>query len=449
MQRKEFIRLATLAAIFTTMPSFKCVDPSRKKKIIIIGAGMSGIAAGRALADAGHDVTIVEARNRIGGRIWSDDSLGTTLDFGASWIEEFNGNPVADLAREYNVETIPTDFDSIYLYDADGTKLDDGDIETVYNETQEVLEEALGYAAELDSDISYQRAIDDVLRGEELNADERRLLNWRISSDEINASIEFDQLSAWGEDEEGFDGYDHLMPNGYGEITRKLSNGLNIQLGHKVTEIIDDNKKVKVITNKKKFNADYVLVTVPLGVLKKNNIKFTPTLSSDKQNAISSLGMGNMNKLAIRFPKIFWPTDRQFITYSSYNKGEFPVFLNWAYFTGKPFLLATMGNAFAHEVQNMSNQERINKVYSIFSKMYPNAVKPDAVKFSGWKWDEFAGGSYSYLPVGVNPKLRDSLAKPHGRVHFAGEATIRGHSATVHGAYLSGLREAERIHEND
>ena len=95
----------------------------------------------------------------------------------------------------------------------------------------------------------------------------------------------------------------------------------------------------------------------------------------------------------------------------------------------------------------MTYDEQIAAVNKCIRNIYPKAPDALSIKFSGWKWQEFSEGSYSYLPVGVKEELRDALAEPHGRILFAGEATIKGYFATVHGALLSGQREAERIIE--
>ena len=442
MDRKEFLRFCTLAVL--GLSSFN--KKTMAKKILVVGAGMAGISAARMLHDAGHEVTVIEARNRVGGRIWSDTSLGIPLDMGASWIEESKGNPIGKLAEKFNIKTKVSNFDSLYLYNTKGSQISDDDAGEIYYETQKILNASLNYAEKQNNDLSYQKALNEVLKKVQLNEEELKIMNWRIAAEEINAAIEFDKLSAWGESEDGFSGEDLVIPEGYDQIPKRLAQGLDIRLKQPVKEIKDSGKDISVITENETFKGDKVIITLPLGVLKSNSVKFSPQLPANKRNAIEKLGMGNMNKLAIRFPLIFWKNDRHFLGYISEKKGEFPVFLNWAYYTQKPYLLATMGNAFAHELQKMSQEDQKQRVFDIFKKISPDkAVKPEAVKFSGWLWDEYAGGSYSYIPVGVKEQLRNTLAEPFGNISFAGEATITGHAATVHGAYLSGIREAKRI----
>ena len=98
------------------------MDFAKTYDVIIVGAGAAGLAAANALKE-NYDVLVLEGRNRIGGRVWSDHSLGVAADLGASWIHGPIGNPITKIAEKKNLDLIPTDFDSIKLHDKDGNPL--------------------------------------------------------------------------------------------------------------------------------------------------------------------------------------------------------------------------------------------------------------------------------------------------------------------------------------
>ncbi len=445
MNRRAFVKILGFSTLFNFTFCKKINSIAGKGKVIIVGAGMSGLSAARMIADAGWDVVVVEAKDRIGGRVWTDNSLGTPLDMGASWIEEATGNPMTSLANEYGLKTIETNWDSINLYNSDGSMISSTEAARIDSEFQLLFGKASEYAETLNKDISVEDALKYVLRNEILSREEQKILDWGLASEELDGAIEFDKLSAWGDTEAGFSGGDFLFPDGYGQIAGNLAKGLNIKMNHPVELIEYNDTGVKVHSGGKVFEGDYAIVTLPLGVLKTGSVKFSPELPDYKLNAVSRLDMGNLNKVAIKFPEIFWSSDKHFIGYISEIKREFPVFINWAYYTKKPYLLATIGNSFSREFYKLNEAGQKEKIYKILSKIFPNAIMPEAIKFSGWFADQFAGGSYSYLPVGVTGNEYDALAKSIGRLRFAGEATIRGYSSTVHGAYLSGQREAKNI----
>ncbi len=446
MNRREFVQLMGLAYASYNLCSFSIPSGSRNKKVLIIGAGMAGAGAARMLYDQGFEIQIIEARNRIGGRMWSDNSLGTVLDMGAGWIEESRGNPINALAKQYGIKTTVSDFDSIDVYNSNGLGLNEDKYWEVYRKSQRILRRALRYGNAQQKDLSYQECLDHIWNKTSIDKELERMIKWRISTEEINAATSFKNLSAWGENEKGYSGDYLILPNGYAEIPQKMLHGIPIDYNRKVVEIIDHPNYVEVKTEQESYSGDYVIVTVPLGVLKQNKIKFTPDLSVSKYKAIKTLEMGNMNKLAIKYPEVFWGTEKHFLGCISKNYGEFPVFVNWAHYgNGVPYLLATVGSEFSEALYNKGEEEQLHMINKFMKVYFPNSPDATAVKFSGWKWQEFSCGSYSYLPVGAKEILRDSLAEPHKKIHFAGEATIRAYAGTVHGAFLSGQREANRI----
>jgi monoamine oxidase len=416
------------------------------EKVIVVGAGISGLAAARELKSYGYRVTVLEARDRIGGRVWTDRSLGVPVDMGASWISGVRGNPVADLAREFAVKTLVDD-DEWVLYDHRGKQISKAAVAEFRNQQESLGEAVAEVADDLDKDVSFAAAVRRALAGEQLDADERRYVDLYVAGVESDTGGDAEKLSArFGFDDEGFGGESHLFPGGYGQIAVGLARGLNIQLSQVVTKIEHDDDGVRISTAQDTYEADAAVVTLPLGVLKKDDVQFDPPLPRPKQEAIARLDMGRLDKIVVKFPKVFWPREVTNISYASDVKGEFAQFLNGWKLTGEPVLLAIVGGGFARQLEALPDEEVRSRTMTVLRKIFGDDIpEPVGMKYSRWGNDPFAGGCYSYVPVGATSRDFDALAEPSDSLFFAGEATSRPYRGTVHGAFLSGVREAKQI----
>jgi monoamine oxidase len=253
-------------------------------------------------------------------------------------------------------------------------------------------------------------------------------------------------LFAWDQGEE-FDGADVLFPGGYDQIAQTLAAGLDIRLGHPVQSIAYGAQGAGVETSVGHFSAEKVVITLPLGVLQKGVVAFDPVLPEAKQDAIDSLGMGVLNKLYLRFPRIFWPQEADMLGYISPVKGAWMETLNIAHYTGAPVLLCFNAATYGRAIEKLSDDEIVAEAMQHLRTIFgPNVPDPTGHLVTRWASDPYAFGSYSYLRPGTDGDTRDALAAPvDDRLFFAGEATNRDYAATVHGAYLSGLRAAQEI----
>lgn len=420
--------------------------------IVVVGAGMAGLAAARALQANGFKVVMLEGRDRIGGRVWTDHSWPDAhLDLGASWIHGINGNPITDLAKEFEVETLPTDYDSMALYDSDGRQLTQAEQREIEEQFQQIFGVVEEQAEALDDDISIEQAVNAALAAVTLDTRGVRRLDYALNTvveHEYAADISEMSLLSFGQDEE-FDGGDVLFPGGYDQLVKALAEGLDIRLNQKVEQITYNDEGVTVTTSQGEFEADRVVVTLPLGVLQQGAVEFSPPLPADKREAIDNLGMGLLNKVYLRFDEPFWPEDVDLLGYIPEQKGAWAEWLNIYKYTGQPILLAFNAAHYGRQLEPLPDDQIIAAAMATLRRMFGQSIpNPSAWLITRWASDPFAGGSYSFLPVGAGGDDYDTLAEPvAGRLFFAGEATHRDYPSTVHGAFLSGLREAERIAE--
>jgi monoamine oxidase len=444
---------ASAGALLLGWPRGSRSQPT-KLDVIVIGAGVAGLAAARRLKSQGASVLILEARNRIGGRVWTDNSMpGVPLDLGASWIQGTVGNPITSLAHSFNLRTSPTDFENIALYDPAGRRLGNAEVARIETNFRSMLQrvEKLRDAMQREGreDISLQTGFERVLAGRNLADRERSELNFAIHAeieDEYAADATELSLFNWDQDE-GFGGNNELFPGGFSQIATRLARGLDIRLSMPVARIEYGDRGVVIKTQRNIFTADRVIVTLPLGVLKRGLIDFSPGLPEQKLTAIRRLGMGTLNKIYLRFPQVFWPKENDVLGVVSQTTGQWGEWINYFRYTGQPILVGLNSGKYARDLEALPNHEITSAAMNVLRGIYGRSIPdPSDVVITRWANDPFTLGSYSSIPTGASGKDYDTLAAPVGdRVFFAGEATSRTYPATVHGAFLSGEREARRI----
>ena len=403
--------------------------------IVVVGAGIAGLAAARRLADEGVRVTVLEARDRIGGRVWTDISLGVPIDLGAAWLHGTGGNPIVDLVDEVGAVTVETDFHDVVLFDERGV-VDRADVAALFNAWPEIIANIEALSADAADNASIADGLAEVADLDD------PLIAWCVRSYFVaDYAADPGELSlAWFGAERELTGPNLILPSGYAELARHLARGLDIRLGTAVTHIAHDAQGVHLETSGGPVAADRVIVTVPLGVLKAGTITFHPPLPGTKREAIERLGFGLLDKVVLAFDKPFWPESPDMLGLVG-EKQPVGDLVNGLSFAGAPLLVGIRGGDAARRREALSDRDAIGELLDAL-----DAPQPVGALVTRWAADPYARGSYSFLAVGSSPADLRALAEPVSeRLLFAGEATHEEFLATVHGAHMSGVREADRI----
>ncbi|MCY4127721.1 MAG: FAD-dependent oxidoreductase [Gammaproteobacteria bacterium] len=246
-------------------------------------------------------------------------------------------------------------------------------------------------------------------------------------------------------------GRDALFPGGYGQITAVLAAGLDIRTEHAVTRIDYRETGVTLTTAAgASLEAASVVVTVPLGALKNGGVEFVPELSPAKQRAIDGLGMGVLNKTCLLFDEVFWPPEVELIGYVGAHPGQWAETVNLYAYTQQPILMMFNAGAYGLQIETMSDMEILNGALSALAEIFGTVLPLKGALITRWQSDPWSRGSYSYVPADSSWAYHAELARPiEDRVFFAGEATHEDFPATVHGAFLSGIRAARQIVAKD
>lgn len=425
------------------------------ERVIVLGAGMSGLVAARALHLAGVDVVVLEGRDRIGGRTHTIDLEGAAVDLGGSWIHNGAGSPMLPLVAELGIERMPASTTGIALGAA------------VLNRVSAVFPDVdarNALTAAMAGLFTSAADFDRVERGADLELAMAALLpnvdvdvrgtlgallamNEGKDADEVTFSTFASAFFAGGGDHE-----DVMPRGGYRRVVDHLAEGLDIRTAQRVRRVVQGPDGVTVHTTSETFTGTHAIVTVPLGVLKAGTIEFAPRLPAAQAAAIERVGFGALEKVVLAYERPVWQVDGSPVHMTIVDAGRpaWPIILDLSTWYGVPVVVGLATGEHGRTLATMPEAERVAALHETICELAgPDTPEPIAFATTSWATDPFLLGCYANIAPGTDPAQHAidlaALATPHGRVLFAGEHTCTRGTSTVDSAWITGVREASRL----
>eukprot|EP00900_Chrysochromulina_parva_P019842 jgi/Chrpa1/2785/Chrysochromulina_OHIO_Genome00002112-RA len=475
-------------------------------KVVVVGAGTSGLAAARTLTDTWDtaanggplELTVLEAGTRIGGRTWTLNAaeagaawdtagaLGAPTDMGASWIHgSTSTHPITKIATALNLAEgsglVRTNDNSAELHLCTGglTSACSEPANDQYAAYESLLTQAQQNAENSATDIPLWQALSGLSNSGQTRDSELFQYHLAVGA-EFNTAGPVTQLSAWYyNDDSQYSGRELVWAQGYKEMYEALQSGavrvndgsstlevtavpsarraISVTYSKRVTSVTYSSTGVVLTTaDSSTYNADYVIITIPLGVLRSTDassrVTFSPALPSATTNGIAQLGFGNVVKIALLFPTVWWPTGKHYYGLAQgTDRGLFTYFLNVHELSNKPVLMTFALGAAADTAEVMSDAAVWTQIRANLVKIFPGSVTvpttaPDMIR-SNWRANPHAKGAYTYVAVGTSKNTITAAfgGNVQGRLFFAGEHTSAAYRGTVHGAFQTGQVAARAV----
>ncbi|XP_071809488.1 LOW QUALITY PROTEIN: uncharacterized protein [Asterias amurensis] len=458
-----------LAVVFFTVISQPVHGASRRDrraesssdnhaKVLILGAGASGLQASRILHDAGmDDFIIIEGADQIGGRVRSTTFANRTIELGAGWTYGPVRPETYQLSMDLNLDRRASDYESYIVRNATGSDVTD-QADNDYDKLEPAFEKLFSLKARIQSkksnpDMSQRSALR--LGGWSPKSDTEKLIEWFEIDFEY---AEPSELLSTHEAEDFGETYFLKDPRGFIAIFDVVAGFLkepefinHTRLNQRVVSIDQSDPASVVVTceDGTVYTADQVLVTFSLGVLQNDLVEFIPPLPEWKDVVIKKSLLAAYTHIYLSFPTKFWD-NKEWILHASQRKGYYPAFFNFQSEgydpNGTPTLLATLTGDESRRVDAQPVSQTKAEIEQVLRNMYGDNI-PDIedILVSGWTSNPLTMGSYSAWPTELSRQCTDALEGRVDRVFFKGEATSPVYYSYVEGGLDSGKRQGLKI----
>ena len=284
------------------------------ERVVVVGAGIAGLTVANALAHGGVECVVVEARDRIGGRLHTVDLAGSPVDLGGSWIHTPIGNPMRAFAQQAGIPCRSANpLPELAGFDCgERRRLAAAEVEASLSMQLEAFPQAMGgLLAELGPDASAADGIAAFVAGTRLAPGPARRARQALHAliEAESADLAERQSLRWMWNEMEYEGhyFGDALVGGYRRLAEAMAAGVDLRLGVEVAEVACSASGVRVRgVDGTSEEGSHAVVTVPLGVLKRDVLRFSPALPPDRLAAIERLGFGRYEKVALRFDEPFW-----------------------------------------------------------------------------------------------------------------------------------------------
>ena len=400
--------------------------------VLVIGAGGAGLTAARVLGRQGVSVLVLEARDRSGGRAFTESSLGIDWDRGCSWLHASNVNPWINYARQNGFEVMPDRYARV-IYD--GARRMSESETTGYRAVNARIDRELDRAGRHGLDIPAEAAFTQATIADPWFA---------MAMDDLTGweGVEpsnFSTLDSWQFDA---DGEDFVIPRGYGTLLAHYAKGVDVRVKTPVTRIRWGGRGVAAETAAGQVGARVAVVALPASVIAEGAVVFTPHLPAEVLQAHHDLPLGLLDKIALRFKKNVFPSEASEVLQMRRDDGRGLNYLtrHW----DSNVCIAFAPGRLARELEAAGEAAAIAHAVDELAAMLGGDARKqfDEGIATAWAADPWARGSYSHCVPG-RYGARAILTRPVAdRIVFAGEHTEQAAYGTLHGAHLSGIRAA-------